>query len=415
MKHYLIIGNGVAATGCVEGIRSLDPAGPITVVSGEHYPVYCRPLISYYLEGRTDLERMKYRPDSFYADMGCTVLYGRKAVALDPAARSVTLDDGTALAYDALCVAAGSSPSVPAVPGLEQVSDKYTFLTLDDALALDRAVGPESRVLIIGSGLIGLKCAEGLAERAGQVTICARSGQVLRRVLDEVCASRVQARMEAHGVRFLLHEEPALFREHTAVMKSGREEDFDVLVLAMGVRPNTELIQDVGGAVDKGVVTDAGMATSLPGVYAAGDCAQTRDSVTGESAVMAIWPNAYMQGWCAGVNMAGGSEVFDQAFAMNSISIFGLSTMTAGSYFTAQQGGEVYAEDGEQGLKRLFTKDGYLTGFMLVGNTDRAGIYTSLIRDQVPLAEIDFETIKKSPSLLPLGRSYRRNTLGGVV
>ena len=415
MKQYCIVGNGVAAVGCIEGIRSLDPAGPITVISAEQYPVYCRPLISYYQEGRTDLQRIYYRSAGFYPDHGCQVLYGRRAQTLDPAARRITLDDGTELGYDALCVAAGSSPSVPDMPGLELVENRFTFLTLDDALALERTVQPDSRVLILGSGLIGLKCAEGLRERAGQVTICARSGQVLRRVLDEACARRVEDHLEANGIRLLFHEQPVRFEPRTAIMESGLREDFDVLVLAMGVTPNSDLVAQAGGEVNRGIVTGTDMRTTLEAVYAAGDCAESYDSVTGTRQMIAIWPNAYQQGWCAGVNMAGGAASFDNPIPLNSITLFGLSTMTAGTCYGPEQGGEVYAEDKEEGLKRLYSRDGYLTGFMLVGDTDRAGIYTALIRERVPLDTIDYDAIKKSPSLLPFGRVYRSNALGGVV
>ena len=154
MKQYVIIGNGIAAAGCIEGIRSADPDGAITVVSAEEHPVYCRPLISYYLEGKTDLERMRYRDADFYDKNGCTVLYGRTAVGLDAKAKTVRLDDGTALPYDALCVAAGSSPFVPPFEGLETVENRFTFITIEDALALEQAVHSDSRVLIVGAGLI---------------------------------------------------------------------------------------------------------------------------------------------------------------------------------------------------------------------------------------------------------------------
>ena len=415
MKRYCIVGNGVAAVGCIEGIRSQDPTGPITVISREQYPVYCRPLISYYLEGRTDLQKIYYRPAGFYPENGCQVLYGRSAHVLDPIKRQITLDDGTKTDYDALCVAAGSAPAAPDFPGLELVENKFTFLTLDDALALERAVRPDSRVLILGSGLIGLKCAEGLKDRAGQVTICARSGQVLRRVLDEACARRVEDHLKANGIRLLFHEQPTSFEPHTAIMESGLREDFDVLVLALGVSPNSELVSAAGGEVDRAIVTNERMETTLEAVFAAGDCAESYDPVTGSSQVLAIWPNAYQQGWCAGVNMAGGEAVFDHPIALNSITLFGLSTMTAGTYYGPDQGGEVYESEGDRGLKRLYSKDGYLTGFMLVGDTDRAGIYTALIRDRVSLDTIDYDAIKKAPSLLPFGRVYRSNALGGVV
>lgn len=116
MKQYVIIGNGVAAAGCIEGIRSVDTGGSIAVVSEEKRPVYCRPLISYYLEGKTDLDKMNYRAPDFYEKTGCKVLYGQRAVRIDNKAKTVILDNGSTLPFDTLCVAAGSAPSSPLSP-----------------------------------------------------------------------------------------------------------------------------------------------------------------------------------------------------------------------------------------------------------------------------------------------------------
>ena len=113
MKQYVIIGNGVAAVSCIEGIRSADKEGKITVISEENHPVYCRPLISYYLENKTDTERINYRGADFYEKMGCDVFYGKKAVSIDTSSKTVVLDDGKKIPYTSLCVAAGSSPFVP--------------------------------------------------------------------------------------------------------------------------------------------------------------------------------------------------------------------------------------------------------------------------------------------------------------
>ena len=134
MKRYVIIGNGTAAVGCVEGIRSLDRDGDITVISAENHAVYSRPLISYLLEGKTDTERMKYRPDDFYDLNGCDVIYGVKAEKLDADNHSVTLSDGRELPYDRLCVATGSVPFVPPVEGIDTVKDWTCFMKLDEAL-----------------------------------------------------------------------------------------------------------------------------------------------------------------------------------------------------------------------------------------------------------------------------------------
>ena len=409
MKKYLIIGNGTAAVGCVEGIRTVDREGGITVVSGEGRPVYSRPLISYYLEGKTDAERMKYRPDSFYEDNGCRLVYGT-AVSIDPEGKTVALEDGTVLPYDELCVAAGSRPFVPPMEGLDKVKNKFGFMTFDDALSLESALTKESRVLIVGAGLIGLKCAEGIKNRVGSVTVCDLADRVLSSILDAGCAATVQRHLEANGISFLLGDTAVRFEENSAFMKSGKTVEFDILVLAVGVRANAELVKNAGGNTGRGISVDVKMRTSLPSVYAAGDCAEGFDASTGTKRVLAILPNAYMQGRTAGINMAGGDAVFDSAIPMNSIGFFGLHVMTAGSC-----DGEMTEEKTDEGLKRFFTRNGRLTGFMLIVNTDRAGIYTSLVREKTPLDSIDFELTKKMASSLIFSPEIRRKKFGGVV
>lgn len=415
MGHYVIIGNGVAAAGCIEGIRSIDKESPITVISEEKHPVYCRPLISYYLEGKTDLEKMNYRSADFYEKNGCTVHYGKRAERIDAKERIVVLDDGTTLGYTSVCVATGSAPFVPPFQGLDTVQKKYTFMTLDDALELEQALEPESRVLIVGAGLIGLKCAEGICGRAGHITVCDLAGRVLSSILDDDCAAVMQNCLEEHGIEFMLGDTATQFKGNTAVMKSGREVEFDVLVLAVGVRANLSLVKEAGGEVNRGILVNTRMQTTLGGVYSAGDCTEGDDISLGQKRVLAILPNAYMQGRCAGVNMAGGTEEFNKAIPMNSIGFFGLHAMTAGSYFGADEGGELYEERSDGKLKRLFRKDGLLTGFILIGATERAGIYTSLIREKTPLDTINYDLLKKVTTSAAFSAKERGKKFGGVV
>lgn len=202
---------------------------------------------------------------------------------------------------------------------------------------------------------------------------------------------------------------------NTAFMKSGKTVRFDVLVLAVGVRANTSLIKGIGGEVNRGILISNKMETSIPDIYAAGDCTEGEDISFHDKRVLAILPNAYMQGNCAGINMAGGSSVFDKGIPMNSIGFFGLHAMTAGSYYTAEQGGELYEEKSEGTLKRLFTSGDYLTGFILIGATERAGIYTSLIRERIPLSSIDFEMLKKTATSTAFSVEKRKQFFGGVV
>jgi NAD(P)H-nitrite reductase large subunit len=410
MKQYVIIGNGVAAVGCIEGIRKMDKEGKIIVVSEEKHHVYSRPLISYFLENKTDLERMNYRSPDFYERMNCTVLYGKRAVSIDNLSKKVILDDGTALDYTTVCVATGSSPFVPPFKGLETVEHKFSFLTLDDALAIKSAVNEKTKVLIVGAGLIGLKCAEGLRHIVSSITVCDLADRVLSSILDHECAKIIQSHLEQNGIKFMLSDTAVSFEGNSALMQSGKRVDFDLLVLAVGVRANTELLKNIGGEVNRGIIVNDRMETSISDIFAAGDCTEGNDITIGGRRVLALLPNAYMQGHTAGVNMAGGDEVFDKAIPMNSIGFFGLHLMTAGSYE-----GQIHEEKSEHGLKRLFTKDGYLKGFIIIGDTERTGIYTSLIRERTPLDTVNFEILKKYATSAAFSQEIRRKKFGGVV
>ena len=410
MKQYVVIGNGVAAVGCIEGIRSVDKDSKITVVSEENYPVYCRPLISYYLENKTDPERMNYRGADFYEKMGCDVFYGKKVIQIHTDSKNVVLDDGAKLPYTEVCVATGSAPFVPPFEGLDTVEKKFSFMTLDDTFALEKAINKDSNVLIVGAGLIGLKCAEGLHGRVASITVCDLADRVLSSILDTDCAAIVQKHLEVNGIQLMLGDTAVQFENNLAHMKSGKTVKFDTLVLAVGVRANTALLKEIGGNVNRGILINDRMESSIANIYAAGDCTEGNDISSGQKRILALLPNAYMQGHTAGVNMAGGNDVFDKAIPMNSIGFFGLHIMTAGTYK-----GEMYEEKIDGTLKRLFTKDGLLKGFILIGKTERAGIYTSLIREKTPLNTIDFDTMKKVASSVSFSAENRRKKFGGVV
>lgn len=408
--RYVIIGGSAAAIGCIEGVRSVDKTGEIILITGETEWNYSRPLISYLLEGKTTRDKMWCRPDSFFTRNGVTVKAGVLATTLDAGDRTVRLSTGERLACDRLLAATGSRPFVPPIPGLETVERTFCFQTLSDASALAEALRPESRVLILGAGLTGVKCAEGIRGLCAQIAIADLAPRVLPAVLDDTGAAMVQARMEEKGVRFYLNDSAAAFRGNTARLQSGTELEFDVLVTAVGVRPNTQLVADAGGAVDRGILVDGRCATTLPDVYAAGDCAQGYDAVSGEKRMLPLWPNAVLQGETAGINMAGGRADYTQGIALNASGVFGLHMITAGSYE-----GESFTVQRDGSYKRLVTADGVLKGVIMVGDVSRAGIYTDLIRKKKPLSEIDFDLIRESPQLMAFSQKDRRVQLGGEV
>ena len=410
---YIIIGNGPAAVSCIEGIRSVDKDGGITVISKEDHPAYFRPLISYYLEGKSKAENIFCRPADFYEKNGCEVVTA-EAVAIDKDNQTVTLKNGETAAYDKLCICTGSSPFVPPMKGLETVEKQFTFLTIDDSFAIEKAIDENSRVLIIGAGLIGLKCAEGLRDRVQSVTVCDLAPRVLSSILDDECAAIVQKHLEDCGVTFSLGNTADHFDGNTAHMKDGSVIDFDVLVLALGVRPNIGFFRVAGGECGRAIIVDNSMKTSVENIYAAGDCVEQYDISFGGRRIMALLPNANLGGHTAGVNMAGGEVMFDNAVPMNSIGFWGLHMMTAGTYANDEYA-RMIEEKGERSVKRFFIKENRLIGFIIIGDVKSAGIYTNLVRNQTDLSGLDPEALIKNPNLLPFGEIYRRKTLGGVV
>lgn len=402
-KNYVIIGNSTAAVNCVEAIRSVDREGKITVISDEKHFTYGRPLISYYLYGKTDLQRMKYRKDDWYEENVVQWKAGIKAEKIDAKERTVTLSSGEKLPYDELLVATGSRPFVPPMSGLESVKAQYSFMTLDDALAIERDFDKADDVLIVGAGLIGLKCMEGILSRVNSVTVVDMANRILPSILDEEGSAIVQEYLQKKGVRFYLSDSAALFEGNCATLKSGKKINFTKLVLAVGVRANIELVKEAGGDCDRGICCNERQQTTLAHVYAAGDCANSYDITTDTSRVLALLPNAAYQGRCAGLNMAGVETTFDNAVPMNAMGLFDLHMITAGVYE-----GETYEEKTEKGYKKLFVKDNLLKGFILIGDICRAGIYTSLLRNKTPLDGINFEVLKKAPVLAAFSKEYRK-------
>ncbi|MDR1194695.1 MAG: FAD-dependent oxidoreductase, partial [Peptococcaceae bacterium] len=299
--RYVIVGNSAAAAGCVEGIRSLDQAGEIAILSSEPYHIYSRPLISYLLLGKTDEERMRYRPADYYEVNGCRFLPGVTAQAVDPVKKEVATADGQRLPYDKLLLATGSKPFVPPMAGLETAPRRFSFLSLDDAKALRAALTPASRVLILGGGLIGLKCAEGISGQVASITVVDLAPQILPSILDQEAAAIVRAHVEGQGVSFRLGRSVQSFAGDQALLTDGESLTFDILVLAVGVRPNTDLAAAAGCQVERGLLIDGQGRTSVADIYGAGDCCQGWDITTDSSRVLALLPNAYAQGEAAGI------------------------------------------------------------------------------------------------------------------
>jgi NAD(P)H-nitrite reductase large subunit len=426
--NFVIIGNSAAGIGCVQGIRDKDKTSKITIISDEPYFTYSRPLISYWLKNAVTDENMKYRGRDFYKENNVDTILGKRAVKIDTTAKKVILDDNSEVVYDKLLVGTGSKPFVPPAPGLEETG-YFTFMKYDDAKAIRQAVKPGAKVLIVGAGLIGLKAAEALHEYTENITVIDLADRILSSILDEQAAKIMQKHIEGKGVKFFLGTSVNNFIgiesnvnsddfvlsptssaiPKTAHLKNGETVDFGILIMAVGVRPNVELIKDAGGEVNRGIVTEKSQAVKgLTDIYAAGDCTESFDSSVNDNRILAILPNAFLQGEIAGKNMSGQDFMYVNAIPQNAIGFFGLHIITAGSY----NGDDAYEVTDGDNYKKLFINKDRLVGFILMGKyVAKAGIYTSLIKEKIPLSEIDFNLLKDNPGLAAFSRNRRDKKL----
>ncbi|WP_195270608.1 FAD-dependent oxidoreductase [Eubacterium sp. 1001713B170207_170306_E7] len=392
---YLIIGNSAGAIGGVAGIRKSDPEGSITIVSAEKYHTYSRPLISYWLEGKVSQEKMIYRDEDFYEKNACEVIFDTAAESIDPEKKQVHLAGGGVIAYEKLLTATGSVPFVPPIKGKETAKNTFTFTTLDDAASVSEILDENSRIVILGAGLIGLKAAEAVVKQCAGVTVVDLADRVLPSVLDTESAEVIREHLINQGVALKLETSISEIGDMEVTLSDGGLLPYDILILAVGTRPAVSLVEQAGGRVERGIVTDTGQQTSLKDIYAAGDCTQSYDITAQTAKNMAILPNAYLQGEVAGQNMAGGSAVYEKAFPVNSMGLLGLYMMTAGSYI-----GEAITVKNSESYKKFYVKDGVLKGYIIIGNCARAGIYTDMIREQIPLKTVDMEMLVKEPGLM---------------
>lgn len=399
---YLIIGNSAGAIGGVTGIRREDTDGSITIISAEKHHTYSRPLISYWLEGKVSQEKMIYRDEDFYEKNACEVILGTKAERIDVQKKQVYLAGGGSVTYEKLLVATGSVPFVPPIKGRETAKNTFTFTTMDDAAGVGEILDKNSKVVILGAGLIGLKAAEAVVGQCAGVTVVDLADRVLPSVLDTESAEIIEAHLTSQGMVLKLETSITEIGDMEVTLSDGELLPYDILILAVGTRPEMSLVEQAGGKVERGIVTDDHQQTSLKDIYAAGDCTQSYDITSQTAKNMAILPNAYLQGEVAGQNMAGGSAVYEKAFPVNSMGLLGLYMLTAGSCI-----GESITVKTDESYKKFYTKDGVLKGYIIIGNCDRGGIYTDMIREQTPLETVDMEMLIKEPGLMAFNPGER--------
>jgi NAD(P)H-nitrite reductase large subunit len=392
---YLIIGNSAGAVGCIEGLRTVDKKGTIAVISEEAHHVYSRAMIPYYLDGKVTKDNMDYRPADFYRRAGVTLFSGKRASQVEFDNKEVLLDDGERLGYGKLLLATGGKPIVPPIPGLDK-DNVFTFLSMDDVLNIEKSLAGAKNVVVLGGGVIGLMAAEVLKKKGLNVHVLELAPRVLAPVIDETASEIVESSFKEAGVEIATNNTiEKIYGENKVdkvVLKDGTTLPCDLLIVGVGVLPRVELVKDTGMKIERGIMVDKRMQTSVPDVYACGDCASIYDFIIGENRPLPLWPNAYSGGRVAAYNMAGVSREYTCGTSMNSMHFFDTNIINAGINVSGDAGSHlemVSKVDKDKKIYRKFilNEKGQIQGFILIGEVARAGILLNLIRKEVDVRD----------------------------
>jgi len=414
--EYLIIGNSAGGIGCAEAIREVDKSGALTIVSDEPYPAYSRPLISEYLAGERIFEEMTFRPAEFYSDNNIDLKLGCKVQKLILDQRIAQLDNGDQITWKKLLLATGGTPIVPRMIG----SDKkgvFTFLTLEDAKTIADFIINTSHAVVIGGGLIGISVTEALTKLGIGVTVIEMKDRVLNTILDERASQIAEDTLKQANVRIITNHTVSEIIGGTSaygvLLDNGESISCNLVIIAIGVLPRTELALNTEIKVNRGIVVDRHMTTSCADIYCCGDAAEAYDFILNENRVVPIWPNAYIGGMIAGYNMAGVEAEYQGGTAMNSLNYFGLDIATAGIVTPQEQNNlEILTEQVNGSYRKVVIDNGLITGMIFIKDIDKSGMIFGLMRNKTNVTDFKHELLADEFGLISLPVEIRRERLG---
>lgn len=387
MKH-VILGNGPAGVIAAETIRKHAPADTVVLVGDEPEPPYSRMAIPYLLMGNIGEEGTYLRKGKDHFAQQRIELCSGRATSVDAGARSVRFVDGTVLAFDQLLIATGAIPIRPRIPGID-LPGVIPCWTLADARQIMALAKPGARVLQMGAGFIGCIIMEALATRGVQLSVVEMGDRMVPRMMGEGAGGMIKRWVEKKGVSvYTSTRVEAVYRDAplTVRLSNGKRMAVDLMISAAGVQPNIGFLENSGILCLQGVLADEHMRTNVPGVYAAGDCAEAFDEITGKTIVSAIQPNAADQAYCAGMNMAGKQVELHGVTQINVLNTLGLISTSFGQW-EGVPGGEHAELSDEANFRyiRLEFDGDVLVGSNSIGLTDHIGFLRGLTQSRVKL------------------------------
>ncbi len=465
MKYkYLIIGNSAGAIGAVEGIREIDKENPIAIISDEKYQAYSRPLITHYLFEEDFEDKMFIRPHSFYSENNVTTYLGIKVKLLNLKNKKVVTENNEEIEFEKLLLATGGKPIIPNHEWLNK-NAVFTLTKFDDSKKIKNYIsilrkkqkkGSKISAVILGGGLIGLKGAEALINCDLEVTIVELADRCLSPVLDENASHIVENEFKNHGANIITNDtikkiisssslagkskislNQSFKKGNTkglkVILKSGKKIECDIVILAIGVVPQVELVKNTEIEINRGIIVNKNLKTNVDFVYACGDAAEVYDFIMESNRLLPLWPNAYYSGRIAGKNMAGEKEEYQWATNMNSTEFWGYPIVSAGLLNAPDESNyETLIKEEDFNLplilktqfqnienkiiqrktyKKVIIKDNKLKGMILLNKIDKAGILLGLMRDKIDITSFKDKLLEDDFGLIYLPEDIRKEKL----
>lgn len=411
--HHVILGAGPAGVIAAETLRKHAPHDTITLVGDEPDAPYSRMAIPYLLIGNIDERGTYLRKSDAHFDELCITQLKAKVTRVDAAGKTVHLDNGNALAFDKLLIATGSHPVRPPIEGMD-LPGVHPCWTLEDARAIQALAKPGARVLQMGAGFIGCIIMEALAARGVKLSVVEMGDRMVPRMMGPVAGGMIRDWCETKGVQVFTGtkveaitcdagaEKGLLSKLATAVglssddasgalqvrLSNGKTVEADLVISATGVRPAIGFLKDSGITCLQGVLTDAHLQTNVPGIYAAGDCAEAFDMVSGTTIVSAIQPNAAEQARVAALNMLGQKTELKGVTQINVLDTLGMVSTSFGNWEGVTDGQSAVLTDKAAGRHlSLQFKGDVMVGCNSVGWTDHVGVMRGLVEGQIHLGD----------------------------
>ncbi len=425
MVKYVIVGASAAGIAAVGAIRKIDPDGAIMVITEEVCSDYSRPMISDLVSGKADLQKMKCKTEEFWNENKAEVRLGKKVVSLNLAEKTVNLEDGEKVVYEKILLATGGKPFVPKMEGQEK-DGVFTFTNISEAQRLAEKIDSiqAKSAVVIGAGLIGISVTEALMKRGLKVTVVELQEKILSLLLDAKASDIVEAVIRKAGVNFATGQsvQKIIGRPQNdgavggVILTKGTQVPCDLVIVAIGVIPRTELVVGTNVKINRGIVVDNFMQTTVPDVYASGDVAETYDFILNQSRSLPLWPLAVLEGRVAGANMAGAKTSYEGGTNMSSLKYFGIPIVSIGLANPKDDPAlEVLIKQEIENsvYKKLVLKNNVIVGMTLVNCIDRAGILFNLMKSQINVKKFKQDLLRDDFgwAMLPITMQRKMNVV----